>query len=709
MEFDWSARCRETLARYEEPLLRAVTEKLIRPRTKLPSAELVEKTVATLTNAPVIDRRLKELPRAARRVLAILGCSRQPCWKIGHLLTILAAFDHHDGFTPVQTLLEAGLLFPVLDTAATPVSDFTMWYGTAGMNAAKVFTHPQVAARSRTDAWEWPRDPTDASAAAVPTAASPSPPNAVRHADGWEWPLRLAVVWQQVHAEPVRLTQNRTLFKRDLQRLQTDAVLAAAPVEQLVSVSDAGVLALLWAQAAGLVEERSATLEATAFPAVWAGPLGPLLRELFAALWPVDAWDPLGGYTPADNPLVLSPTPTAGLISLLLAREWTSPREIAAWLWSHHPSWAGALPPAAAREQGVPWVKAWLWGVAYPLGAVEVTEELVRLSAWGRHWLFGEREPEASSVFPQTLMVQPNAEILAYRQGLTPELVASLSRFAQWKSLGPACTLELTAEQTYRGLESGLSLPMILQTLNRHGMRPLPPGVADLLQRWASKRERITVFTSAVLVEFPTPAELETALARGLVALRITDRIGMTADGSEPALTHFRLIGNRDYEAKPQRCVQIADDGITLTVDTAQADLLLEAEIGLFAEALPVEANGLRKYQLTAATLHRALANGRSLADIDAWFVERAGTPLSPAGRLLLVGPQLEPLTVAQRLVLTVPTAEIADGLMQWPATRPRIAERLGPQALVVRPDDLPALRAVLAELGITIDTTPPP
>ncbi|MCS6865040.1 MAG: hypothetical protein RMJ56_13540 [Gemmataceae bacterium] len=713
MEFDWLDRCRDTLARYQEPLLRAVAEKLLRPRTKLPTAELLEKAVATLTNAPVIDRRLKELPPAARRVLAILGCSRQPCWKIGHLLTILAAFDHHDGFTPLQTLLEAGLLFPVLDDPAGLVEDFTTWFGPTGMNAARVFTHPQVAARSRSDVWEWSPPATGVSSpasaddpqgpqSATTTSATSSLAAVPRQADGWEWPLRLAVVWQHVHAEPVRLTQSRTLFKRDLQRLQTDAVLASAPGDQ--PVADGGVLALLWAQAAALVTERSSTLEAAAFPAVWEGSLGELQGALFAALWQVDAWDPLNGYTPADDPRVVSPTPTAGLLSLLLAREWTSPGEIAAWLWSHHPSWAAALPATAARDQGTAWVRSWLWGVAYPLGVVELNEQYVRLSAWGRHWLGGDSEPAAPPAFPQTLMVQPNAEILAYRQGLTPALVASLSRFARWKSLGPACTLELTPEQTYRGLESGLSLPMILQTLHRHGLRPVPPGVADLLQRWASKRERITVFSSAVLVEFPTPAELDAAVARGLVALRLTDRIGMTADGREPALTQFRLIGNRDYEAKPQRCLQIADDGITLTVDTPQADLLLEAEIGLFAEALPIQANGTRQYQLTAAALHRALASGRSLADIDAWFLERAGAPLSPAGRLLVFGPQLQPLHAAKLLVVKVPTAEMADGLMQWPATRAHIAERLGPQALVVRPDDFPALQAALAELGITFD-----
>ena len=42
------------------------------------------------------------------------------------------------------------------------------------------------------------------------------------------------------------------------------------------------------------------------------------------------------------------------------------------------------------------------------------------------------------------------AEVLVYRQGLTPELIGSLSRFARWKGIGPACTLELNPEQKER-------------------------------------------------------------------------------------------------------------------------------------------------------------------------------------------------------------------------------------------------------------------
>lgn len=689
-EIDWSLRCRNALARYAEPLLRTVADKLVRPRAKQPVEELVEKAAATTTNAPVIDRRIKDQPPAARKALALVGLSRQPRWKVGHLLTMLSALDHNDGFAPVQALLEAGLLFPELDADAPPVEDFATWLGREpfGTHNAVVFAHPGVAARAR------------AEDLGLPDLSGHEPPVSARQADGFEWPLRLAAVWQQVHGDPMRLTQGNTLFKRDLVRLQSDPVLAAPPVDQLTSVADPGVLALLWAKAAGLLADRDGTLEADAFPPAWDGALFPLLAELFAAMPQIEAWDPLAGYAPSDNGL--SPTPTAGFLALLLARDFVTPEAVAEWLWSHHPSWARVIPPEA-KDKGAAWARGYLLGVAYPLGLVEVSGAFVRLSPFGRHLLLGEPEPPVPPAFPQTLLVQPNAEVLAYRQGLTPALIAALSRFAGWKGIGPACTLELTPEQTYRGLESGLTLPMIVQTLNRHGTRPVPAGVADLLQRWTSKRERITVFSSAVLVEFQTPAELDAAVSRGVVTLRLTDRIGMTADGGEPSLSHLRLIGNRDYESRPQRCLTVGDDGVTLTVDTPQADLLLEAEIGYFAEALPIEPNGTRRFRITPASLRRATESGRPLADIDHWFLERTGAPLCAAGRLLLLGAQLPPPRAVRLLVVKLPTVEIADGVVQWPGTRALVAERLGPLAVVVEEDRFAAFRAALAEVGVRV------
>jgi hypothetical protein len=695
----WSARCRDALTAYSEPLLRAVAAKLVKPRVNQPADELIEKSVGVFANPPVIDRRLRDLPEPARKLFALVGLSRQHRWKVGHLITLLSALGHHEGFAPVADALGAGLLFPELPPGHPPLEDFSAWLATGGGMSAEVFAHPAVSSRARAEDLGLP----DLG------SADHEAPGPVRTADGLDWVLRLAAVWQQVLAGPVRFTQANTLFKKDLTRLQADEMLAAPSADVPVHVADAGVLSLLWAVAAGLLTDDAGELKAVAFPATWDGTLSATLADLFPALLRVEAWDPLAGYTVYDA--ALSPAPSAGFLALLLLAKrarvapdapWVPGAAIAEWLWTNHPSWAALIPPDSAKDKGAAWVHAYLVGVAFPLQLVEFAGELFRLSPLGRHLLTGDKEPPAPPTFQQTLLVQPNAEILAYRQGLTPALVGTLSRIAKWNGLGPACTLELTPEQTYRGLESGMTLPMIVQALTRHSSRPVPAAVADLLHRWASKRERITVFASAVLVEFSTPAELDAAVNRGIVAIRLTDRIGITADGTEPALAQLRLIANRDYESKPQRCVTVADDGVTLTVDAAIADLLLDVELGRFAVPLPVEPNAPRRFRLVPELLRKAAQNN-PLADIDGWFIDRTGHPLSAAGRLFLLGPQVAPPTAERLLVVRFPSTDVADGVMQWPETRPLVAERLGPTTVVVDEENLAALQKVLAEIGVAL------
>src|SRR5688500_18551606 len=121
---DWSLRCRDALSRYDEALLRSVAARLIRPRVNQAVEELVEKSVATLTNPPVIDRRVRDLPDAARKLLTLIGLSRQPRWRVGHLLALSAALGHADGFAPVADLLSSGLLFPELPPGLPPLTDF---------------------------------------------------------------------------------------------------------------------------------------------------------------------------------------------------------------------------------------------------------------------------------------------------------------------------------------------------------------------------------------------------------------------------------------------------------------------------------------------------------------------------------------------------------------------------------------------------------
>jgi hypothetical protein len=93
-----------------------------------------------------------------------------------------------------------------------------------------------------------------------------------------------------------------------------------------------------------------------------------------------------------------------------------------------------------------------------------------------------------------------------------------------------------------------------------------------------------------------------------------------------------------------------------------------------------------------------------TLASLEAWYEQRTGGRVPAAVRLFLVGPHMPAAGLRSHLVLNVATAEMADGLMQWPQTRALVEERLGPTALVVEPDNAERLKALLASLGIGVE-----
>lgn len=90
-----------------------------------------------------------------------------------------------------------------------------------------------------------------------------------------------------------------------------------------------------------------------------------------------------------------------------------------------------------------------------------------------------------------------------------------------------------------------------------------------------------------------------------------------------------------------------------------------------------------------------------TLDTLERWFEQRTGLPISPAARLLWQCPETLPMEFRRQLVLHVPTAELADGLQQWPGTRSLISAQLGAgPALVVDEESLEVLRERLTELG---------
>ncbi len=671
-------KARAILENYAEPLLRNVAAALIKPRTTLAVEELAERILATLQNPPVVDRRIRELSPHAQCILTLMGMSRQPCWKIGHLLQAAAAAGRTDGLLCLRELFSHAFLFPNRP-GTTVLENFEVWLTQPELLQAEVFTISTVAARSRLG-WENLPDLGE-----VPPA-SQSP----LQADGLEWRLRQAVAQQMVAEASMRQTQAGALFKRDLTRIRASEILAAAPADQQVPLPDSGVLALHWCTAIGWLtleeDELRTTRNIPAQDRLW-----DMLTQQLAGLFRVETWDPLlGAVTVEPGTTTVWPSTLACLLMLFGQSSGPiSTQALANWLWEHHPSWQAVLPKESHATKGEAWVRVAALGVLYQLRLVEVWPQeppLLQLTELGRHIVKGEPVPAAPPEFPQALLVQPNAEVLAFRQALTPQLIQKLTLFAKWKALGAACTLELTPEQTYLGLENGLNLAGILQTLNQYSSRPVPPAMNDLLNRWANKRERISLYTSATLVEFSTAADLDQAIARGVVAIRVTDRIGVCSDGADPDFKNLRLTGNRDYDLRPARCLRVADDGVTFHVDAGASDLLFEAEVVQLADALPDDSAGHRSFRASPESLARAAQAGWKLDTLNQWFLERSGSILPPACQLFLLASSAEPLSYRQRLVVDLPNVEIANGLMQWPESAELIEERLGPVECLVTP-----------------------
>jgi hypothetical protein len=698
----WSELLRHVLAQYEEPLLRQVAAKLVRPRNQWPTEELIDRVVATVGNAAVIDRRVDELEPPARQLLALIAHSRQPRWRLGNLVELIIALGRHEEpFEPILALFQGGLLYPDLtEFAAVPrLRSFEQVLGLADGAGLAVFMHPAIAARALDADLDLPELP--------PAAVATDP---VREADGLEWLLRLSALWQMIAPAPLRLTQGGTFFKRDLDRLRGDPVLNSPPADSLADVPDLAMLAVALAEAEGIIRSSEGELAAGPMPSTWDEGLPQALESLYAGLFRMESWDAQDGFRMAV-PGAGNPFPSAYLLILaLLARQpahvFVDPSDMEAWLLENHPYWAQEDARPSRRQ---PWVATFVLGLLFPLRVVQVARDsaggwAVRLSPLGR-WLLGLAElPAPAPAYPQTLLVQPNLEIIAYRQGLTPGLIARLGQFAAWKGLGAACLLQLGPETVYRALEAGLTFESILQTLERHGTRPTPPAVIDSLRTWSNKRDRITIYPSAALLEFGSAEDLNEALARGVPALRLSDRLALVPQDDVIDFRHFRLTGTRDYGLPPERCVTVEPDGVTLSIDMSRSDLLLETELPRFA--VPVDrssVNGRRQYRLTPASLALARDSGLSVPQLESWFGQRTGGLLSPAARLLLAGTQAPPASLRRHLVLHVASPEVADGLMQWPQTRALIEERLGPTALAVTAENAEPLREQLRLLGMSL------
>ncbi|MBI3467032.1 MAG: helicase-associated domain-containing protein, partial [Planctomycetes bacterium] len=554
----------------------------------------------------------------------------------------------------------------------------------------------------------------------------------LRESDGLEFLLRVAALWQRVLQTPLKLTMEGELFKREQERLAADPALQSPQFDELVPIPDMAALAVLLGQHLGLfVQDRDASLLRSQLSNVWQESLAAIQRRVWQALLFTRQWKEPGveqeeffdrRRLPARRLATLlllaalEPDTWIGLTALdrevsscTLDRPVATPRRGSKPFRVVVGKVAEGGPVDEEQGEMMEWLEAFVLGVMYQLGAVHVAQDadtgtrLVRLSPLGR-WLMkvGEQPPPSPSV-EKTLFVQPNHEVVVYRQGLTPELIGQLASFCRWKSLGAALMLELTAESVYCGLELGRTAEEMINILELHSQRPIPPGVLDSIRTWSGRRERLQLYSQCTVLEFTSREDLDHAVARGVSGERLTDRLLLVADERTLPFHQFRLAPSRDYRLPPAVCVSAANDGVTWEVDLNRSDLMVESELARFADSLVDGSSGRLRYRITVDSLAKAARLGLRGPYLREWFRDRAGEDLPASVELMLQASSRSAIQLARVFVVQVPNSAVADGLMQHPLTQPHIQTRLGPTALAVLSERVPALRAALQQLGVEI------
>ena len=730
---------RAALERYDGARLVAVARAIEADDTPNGRTRLAATITDRLAEPRAAERVLGGLPHDARLALTLFAVTETTRWA-GRGLALALRCLGVDPVSAVGPLLDHGLLSVnapevVLDPLILPA--FLE-------GEVEFFAHPSAVSASRTVRPE---------SGVLPATG---PVRQVREADGLEPILRLAVVWQRVGEAPLRQTQQGTLYKRDRDRIEDDPVLAGPIADALEPLPDMPAFWLSLAKGVGLLVSEPGGERVAAAPTGFWSDNAYHLAQMVAARWlALRTWHEQGGVQRegAVFPLALPHVRPAVLLWLatLGDDDWVTTDDLAAALRARVPGWSQAAfvsgdepppppPPTSpthgrapkAKKAGAPaeptdlaTLEAILLGAGYQLGLVRTAEEsstgrrAVQLTPLGRYVLAVGPPPSARPTYDHFLFVQPSFEVIAYRQGLTPSLVGQFSRFARWSQVGAALALRLTPESVYRGLEGGMTPAAMLDLLGRHSGRALPSGISEALRSWAERRERVTYHGSATLVEFASAADLDRALSTwpdgpGAPPVRVSDRLILVEDEASIPWTRFRKTGSRNYREAPEACVGVEPDGVTLTLDLARSDLLVDAELARFADEEADQppdrpsssTNPRRRFAVTAESLGRSSATGMTAAQLSAWFVRRTGAELPPAVRLLLhsLSEKAAPLSTTRPLILHAPTPEVLDGLAQHPGTRPYLGDRLGPTAVVIPDELLGPFRKALEDLGLALD-----
>ncbi|MBM3223069.1 MAG: hypothetical protein FJZ47_04605, partial [Candidatus Tectomicrobia bacterium] len=351
-----------------------------------------------------------------------------------------------------------------------------------------------------------------------------------------------------------------------------------------------------------------------------------------------------------------------------------------------------------------PWISSALTGPLVHLGLVELAASpsskrpggiLFRLTALGRAVLYdtlrGHRisrettAPGPAQADGQCWIVQPNFDVVVYLDRAAATQLAFMERIAERKPASGATALyHLTRDTVYAALESGMTIAVLQDTLGQASAYPVPANVRQMLNEWAARRERLTVYRTAAVVEYPDQASRDAALTSGTcVGQAIGERFVVLA--AQPRALRAVPARSVDYLAPPVRCLQVAEDG-TVQIHAGHADLLIRGEVAAWADPGADD----RHWHLTRASVERAVKAGWSAEGIIDSLTQRALRPAAPALLLVAIrawaGERTLPrhVAVAADVLLQIADTNVAQAIASSTMLRPYLRGRLGPQTFLV-------------------------
>ena len=289
-------------------------------------------------------------------------------------------------------------------------------------------------------------------------------------------------------------------------------------------------------------------------------------------------------------------------------------------------------------------IRAIITGPLFWLGAIELdSEEKPTAFCLPSSSLFLlDHTPRASSVtVTGRLIVQPNFELVALAP-VSESLLIALDRFADRVSLEHIAQYRISKASVTRAIQMGLHAADIQHILEDAAGGDIPQNIHYSLVEWERQARRIEVWNDAVLLEVEHPTQLDALFdgneTHALLRRRLTPYLAEVAPSqlealqavlwrqdalpvTSPAIDHDPFetgVAHRE----PQW--QLHENGLLQPL-YAVTDLYLLAALERFSDS--DESTGWRC--LTAASIQRAITQGRSLDDLLRFLNQycRTGTP----------------------------------------------------------------------------------